>query len=89
MTRRRYVLDRSGTLKEVAIPQDAPVRLQIVADINPYESIVTGEEVGSRRAHREHLKVHSCEEIGSERPHLTPRHDPAPGGFFYMDKEKK
>ena len=74
MTRRRYVLDRFGTLKEVAIPQDAPVRLQIVADINPYESIVTGEEVGSRRAHR---------------PHLTPRHDPAPGGFFYTDTEKK
>lgn len=40
----------------------------IMTDIQPYKSIITGEEIGSRSRHREHLAEHGCEEIGSEKP---------------------
>lgn len=41
--------------------------LQIVKDIDPYKSVITGEVIGGRRQHREHLKSHGCIEVGNER----------------------
>lgn len=40
----------------------------IMTDIKPYKSMVTGEEIGSRSKHREHLSVHGMQEVGSEKP---------------------
>ncbi len=40
----------------------------IMTDIKPYSSMVTGEEIGSRSSHREHLRAHGMEEVGSEKP---------------------
>ena len=39
----------------------------VVADIQPYRSVVTGEMIGSRSQHREHLKTHRLVEIGNEK----------------------
>jgi hypothetical protein len=39
----------------------------VMTDIQPYRSVVTGEQVSSRSAHREHLKRHRLVEIGNEK----------------------
>lgn len=41
-------------------------RLQIVRDIQPYQSMVDGSRITSRSRHREHLKAHGCIEVGNE-----------------------
>lgn len=53
------------------IPKDQyvePVKsgLQIIPDIKPYQSVITGEEIGSRSKHRAHLKRHGMIEVGNE-----------------------
>ena len=43
-----------------------PDRLQIMPEIEPYQSMVTGEWIKSRAQHREHLKRHGMVEIGND-----------------------
>jgi|SRR6478752_6327879 len=38
----------------------------VLADINPYRSMATGEMITGRRQHREHLKNHGLIEVGNE-----------------------
>lgn len=38
----------------------------VMPDIKPYKSMITGEIIGSRSKHREHLKRHNCQEVGNE-----------------------
>lgn len=40
----------------------------VVADIQPYKSMVTGEMITSRSVHKQHLKDHKLVEIGNEKP---------------------
>lgn len=40
----------------------------VMGDIKPYHSIITGELITSRSKHRSHLKEHNCIEVGSEKP---------------------
>ena len=48
----------------------------VLADINPYRSMATGEMIMGRRQHREHLKNNGLIEVGNEkmdkRPSSTP-----------------
>ena len=44
----------------------------VLNDIQGYKSMQTGEWIGSRSTHREHLKAHRLVEIGTEtKAHLT------------------
>lgn len=54
--------------------QDRPA-FHIIRDIEPYRSVVTGEVIGGRRQHRDHLRAHDCIEVGNEKP--KPRPPPA------------
>lgn len=47
---------------------EAPV---VMGDIEPYQSMATGEMITSRSQHREHLKRHHLVEIGNDTAHLT------------------
>lgn len=38
----------------------------VIGDIEPYQSMVTGEMIMGRRQHREHLRAHRLVEIGNE-----------------------
>lgn len=38
----------------------------IAADMQPYQSMITGEMITSRSRHREHLRDHNCIEVGNE-----------------------
>lgn len=40
----------------------------VAGDIQPYKSMITGEYIMSRSAHRTHLRDHNCIEVGNERP---------------------
>jgi len=39
---------------------------RVLADIEPYKSIVTGERIGGRAHHKKHLKEHNLIEVGNE-----------------------
>ena len=45
----------------------------VMEDIKPYKSMVTGEMISSRSRHRAHLKEHNCIEVGNEKPNFAPR----------------
>lgn len=40
---------------------------QVMSDIEPYQSMITGEMITSRRHHRDHLKDHGRIEVGNEK----------------------
>lgn len=48
--------------------------IQVLRDIDPYKSAVTGEVIGGRRQHRDHLRAHGLVEVGNEK--LTHRKAP-------------
>ena len=43
-----------------------PERVQIMPEIEPYRSQITGEIITSRAKHREHLRRHGYQEIGND-----------------------
>ena len=51
-----------------AVPKPVRRGLQIIKDIDPYKSVITGEVIGGRVQHREHLRIHDVIEVGNERP---------------------
>jgi hypothetical protein len=64
-----WVYDRE---KKDLVPRDEyhgsrGVGVHVIGDIDPYKSIVTGEVVGGRRQHREHMKAHGLVEVGTEK----------------------
>lgn len=77
MPRERYVI-RSGKLIQVSGDYIAPKRgksgrgMQIIKDIEPYQSPVDDGYVGSRRARKDDLKRHGCREYEpSERKYVA------------------
>lgn len=51
----------------------AVVAPMVAADIQPYQSMVTGEMITSRSQHRAHLKQHKMIEVGNETAHIKPK----------------
>lgn len=43
-----------------------PDRVQIMPEIEPYRSMITGELITSRAKHREHLRRHGMVEVGND-----------------------
>ena len=50
----------------------------VFGDIEPYQSMVTGEMITSRSKHREHLREHGLREIGNEVDKLYTAYDRIP-----------
>lgn len=48
------------------------VSIQVIGDIEPYKSMITGEMIGGRAHHREHLRQHNCIEVGNENMESKP-----------------
>jgi hypothetical protein len=48
------------------------IRQHVMKDIQPYKSMLTGEEITSRSRHREHLRDHGCVEVGNDSSALNP-----------------
>lgn len=67
MPRRRWVW-RNGQKTEVTADyRPAPRHHNVIGDIQPYRSMATGEIIGGRRQHRDHLKAHGLVEVGTEK----------------------
>ncbi len=68
--RKRYV-QVEGRLVEVGKDyvqvREATTAHNIIPDIQPYQSMETGEMIGGRRQHREHLRQHGLVELGNEK----------------------
>jgi hypothetical protein len=58
-----------------------PTSSMIMSDIAPYKSMVTGEIIGGRAQHREHLKQYRLEEVGNETKYLKPKPKELPPGL--------
>lgn len=43
----------------------------VMGDIQPYQSMVTGEMVTSRSVHRQHLRQHGLIEVGNETKYIS------------------
>lgn len=72
MSRWRHI---NGVLTEIDAEGPPEARIHVMSDIQPYQSMVTGEMVTSRSRHRQHLKEHGCIEVGNEKmeaPKITP-----------------
>jgi hypothetical protein len=83
MSRNRLLYDRHGLLAEYLddvliyyregdLGQENVSGPQVVRDIEPYKSMVTGEMITGRRQHRDHLRAYNCEEIGNEKMESRP-----------------
>lgn len=57
------VSSRRGEVARSSLPSPMMVR-----DIEPYQSVITGEMITSRSKHREHLRSHGAIEMGNEKP---------------------
>lgn len=63
--RRRYV-QIDGELVEYGNASQERVAPDVMPDIAPYQSMITGEMISSRSRHREHLRDHGYTEIGND-----------------------
>jgi len=53
----------------------------VMDDLKPYKSMITGEMIEGRAAHRAHLKQHNKVEVGDAFDKATPRPYTAPAGL--------
>ena len=76
MSTTRIIYDSKGKLAEFEDDYliwsrnnlDSPSRsFNVIRDIDPYKSMITGEMIDSRSKHREHLRKHNCIEVGNEK----------------------
>ncbi len=66
----RQIIARWSHVTHEQVPLDyveEGAKLQIIRDIEPYKSMITGERIKSRRDHRDHLRAHGCIEVGNEK----------------------
>lgn len=78
MTRSRTLYDRHGMLAEYQDDELVWARTdmdaaragpQIVPDVAPYKSMIDGSVIDGRKRHRDHLRAHSCVEVGNDTSH--------------------
>ena len=55
-----------GVAYEKGSEPPGPAAPDIMPDIKPYKSMITGEMISSRSRHREHLREHRMEEVGND-----------------------
>ena len=83
MSRCRYIYDRHGLLAEYSedvlvwsrsggFEQDNCSGPQVIRDIGPYKSMLTGEIIDGRKRHRDHLRAYGCIEVGNEKMESRP-----------------
>jgi hypothetical protein len=71
--RKRYV-QIDGELVEVSRNWTAEPKsdYHVMPDIQGYQSMITGEWIGSRSTHRTHLRQHQVVEVGNEKLRNAP-----------------
>ena len=73
MARKSYVsVNGEWVEKEKYTPPQSESSVFIMPDQAGYRSMVTGEWIGGRRQHREHLRAHDLIEVGNEKVKQKP-----------------
>lgn len=62
--KKKYYADENGHWVEQRPTYETGV--MVMSDIEPYQSMLTGEMITSRSKHRQHLREHGCVEIGND-----------------------
>ena len=83
----RFIYRADGTSYEVGQDSTPSSCHHIMPDIAPYRSMVTGEMIGGRSQHREHMRAHQLVEIGNETKYLQPKPKQVPAGLKQMIAE--
>lgn len=84
MSRYQAIYDRHGLLAEYedgmlifhrdgGILKENVSGPQVIKDIEPYQNMIDGKTITSRRQHRDLLRAHNCVEIGNDTSHLKAR----------------
>ena len=63
---RRSYVQIGGVLYEKGTEPESANAPMIMADIQPYQSQITGEMITSRSQHRAHLQAHGYREVGND-----------------------
>jgi hypothetical protein len=87
--RRRYVFRDGEKIEITGDPAQSRRIKGVIGDIDPYQSIVTREIIGGRAQHREHLKVHNLEEVGTEKTYNRPHIQAEPSDREIVDSIKQ
>lgn len=75
--RRRQARLTAEGVGERGTPSNPDRSFTIISDIAPYQSIITGEEIAGRVAHKNHLIEHDVEEMGDYSvDDMIQKHDP-------------
>lgn len=82
MSSYRAIFDNQGKLAEYEDGElvwvreenalNKPSSIQVIRDIDPYRSMITGEMITGRSQHRDHLRTHNCVEVGNEKMESKP-----------------
>lgn len=64
--RKTYVQVNGEFVEKGRAPSSKASGVEIMPDIQPYKSMVTGEIITSRSKHRQHLKDHGMIEVGND-----------------------
>ena len=79
MAKQRYIQVKGKLIPVENYAPSEPVGPYVMPDIQPYQSMITGEMIGSRSTHRQHLRQHGCIEVGNEKmSNAPPREAPPP-----------
>ena len=77
--RKRWIQINGELVPYDQAPTESYSGITIIPDIQPYQSMITGEMITSRSKHREHLREHNCIEVGNEK--ITPKPVTPPPGL--------
>jgi len=81
MTRKTYVMHNGELVEKHLVVQQQENRAPMVmGDLQPYQSMATGEMVTSRSRHREILRQHNLIEVGNETSYLKSKPITTPAG---------
>jgi hypothetical protein len=67
----RWTDDEGGIVMRFGAPPEKRKGLQVIPDIEPFVSPVSGEVIGGRRQRRDHMRAHELIEVGNEK--IRPR----------------
>lgn len=81
MSRKRWIYRGSEVFEVSDDYTPEPRSAMVMNDIQPYQSMVTGEMITSRSQHRAHLKAHKVIEVGNETKYLQPKPKQLPPGL--------
>lgn len=76
----RIAWDKTPEIEKPSRNEKSTKNITLMPDIQPYQSMVTGEIITSRSKHRQHLKDHNMVEVGNDssinKPHRIPDANP-------------